>query len=224
MNEAREAILARIRTALGGTPAPVTVPRDYATSSTVDDVVALFVDRLHDYGATVVQTSPDGVVDAIAAQVRGSVRVAPGLPWTVAGGRPDNGASAAELNLVDTAVTGCAAACAATGTIVLDGSPDQGRRALTLIPDRHVCIVHTGQIVSIVPELVARLDPRRPLTYISGPSATSDIELTRVQGVHGPRQLVVIVVTSPAPGAAQRSLRSEERTLGAGTERLARHG
>jgi L-lactate dehydrogenase complex protein LldG len=197
MNEAREAILARIRTALGtGAAVPVTVPRDYATSSTVDDIVAMFVDRLHDYGATVVQTSPDGVADAIAAEVRGVVRVAPGLPWPVPDGQPDDGGPVAGLDRVDTAVTGCAAACATTGTIVLDGSPDQGRRALTLVPDRHVCIVHTGQIVGIVPELVARLDPHRPLTYISGPSATSDIELKRVQGVHGPRQLIVILVTS----------------------------
>jgi len=212
VSEAREAILARIRTALGtGTAAPVTVPRDYATSSDVDDVVAVFVDRLHDYGATVVQTSPDGVAEAIAAEVRGVVRVAPGLPWQVpdAAGRqgvggiavtPDDDGPVSDLDLVDTAVTGCAAACATTGTIVLDGSPDQGRRALTLVPDRHVCVVHTGQIVGIVPELVARLDPYRPLTYISGPSATSDIELKRVQGVHGPRQLIVILVTSSEGG------------------------
>ena len=223
MSEAREAILARIRTALGtGTAAPVTVPRDYATSSTVDDVLTLFVDRLHDYGATVVQTSPDGVAAAIAAEVRGVARVAPGLPWPVLDGQPDDGGPVTDLDLVDTAVTACAAACATTGTIVLDGSPDQGRRALTLVPDRHVCVVHIGQIVGSVPELVARLDPRRPLTYISGPSATSDIELKRVQGVHGPRQLVVIVVaSSPAPGASQRSVRSEEQTLGAGIEETA---
>jgi L-lactate dehydrogenase complex protein LldG len=212
MSEAREAILARTRTALGpGTAAPVSVPRDYATASSVDtepdgshrklhQLVATFIDRLHDYGATVVQTSADGVGDAIAAQVRGVVRVAPGLPWAVPGAQPDGGGRAAELDLVDTAVTACAAACATTGTIVLDGSPDQGRRALTLVPDRHVCVVHSGQIVDIVPELVARLDPRRPLTFISGPSATSDIELQRVQGVHGPRQLVVIVVTSSSEG------------------------
>jgi L-lactate dehydrogenase complex protein LldG len=212
VSQAREAILARIRTALGsdGT-APVNVPRDYATASTLDavpdgsqhtrrELVAQFIDRLHEYGATVVQSSPDGIADAIAEQVRGVVRVAPGLPWAVPGAQPDDGGRAAELDLVDTAVTACAAACATTGTIVLDGSPDQGRRALTLVPDRHVCVVHSGQIVGIVPELVARLDPRRPLTFISGPSATSDIELKRVQGVHGPRQLAVIVVTSSSEG------------------------
>jgi L-lactate dehydrogenase complex protein LldG len=212
MIEAREAILARIHTALGpGTAARINVPRDYTTSSPADaepdgsprvrpELVGLFIDRLHDYGATVVQTSADGVAGAIAAQVRGVVRVAPGLPWSVPGAQPDDGGRPAELDLVDTAVTACAAACATTGTIVLDGSPDQGRRALTLVPDRHVCVVRSGQIVEIVPELVARLDPQRPLTFISGPSATSDIELQRVHGVHGPRQLVVIVVTSSSEG------------------------
>jgi L-lactate dehydrogenase complex protein LldG len=154
----------------------------------------LFVDRLHDYGARVVSVSPDGVAAAVSEQVRGRVRVPPGLPWVVPGAEADDGGPAADLDAVDTAVTACAAACATTGTIVLDGSPDQGRRALTLVPDRHVCIVHSGQIVSSVPELIARLEPRRPLTFVSGPSATSDIELKRVQGVHGPRQLVVVLV------------------------------
>lgn len=205
MTAARDVMLARIREALGDTPPTVTVPREYARASTVDSLVPLFVDRLQDYKATVVLVDPDGVATALREQVRGRVRVAPGLPWLSAepgdvpnlGGAPvelDDGGPASELDAVDTAVTGCAAACATTGTIVLDGSPDQGRRALTLVPDRHVCVVHSSQIVGSVPELIARLDPRAPLTFVSGPSATSDIELKRVEGVHGPRQLVVIIV------------------------------
>jgi L-lactate dehydrogenase complex protein LldG len=204
MTSARDEILARVRTALGPNPAPVTVPRQYRRASTVDNVVELFADRLRDYGATVVHVTPDGVAAAIAEQVRGRVRVAPGLPWLETGPEGprvggvavevDDSGPPAELDAVDTAVTAVAAACAVTGTIVLDGSPDQGRRALTLVPDRHVCVVHTGQIVGTVPELIARLNPRAPLTFVSGPSATSDIELKRVKGVHGPRQLVVIIV------------------------------
>ncbi len=198
---AREEILARVRTALGSTPPPpVTVPRDYLRSSTMDNLVEIFTDRLLDYGATVVRVPPEGVAEAIAAQVRGRFRVAPGLPWTVPGAEPDDGGPVAELDAVDTAVTACAAACAQTGTIVLDGSPNQGRRALSLVPDRHVCVVHRAQIAGIVPQLLARRDLRRPTTFISGPSATADIELQRVSGVHGPRQLVVILVTDNKEG------------------------
>lgn len=191
----RAEVLDRIRRALGPSPAPVTVPRTYQRSSSVDNLVETFVDRLGDYDAVVVPTTAAGLVDALAAQVSGVVRVAPGLPWPVPGAIVDDGGDPVELDHVDTAVTACAAACAQTGTIVLDGSPDQGRRALTLVPDRHVVIVHTRQIVGTVPELVARLHPTRPITFVSGPSATSDIELTRVKGVHGPRQLVVVLVT-----------------------------
>ncbi len=194
---ARAEILDRIHRALGPSPAPVAVPRTYERSSYLDDVVATFVDRLDDYDASVVPADQAGLVDALAAQVSGIVRVAPGLPWPVPGATPDDGGDPTALDRVDTAVTACAAACAQTGTIVLDGSPDQGRRALTLVPDRHVVVVHTGQIVGTVPELLARLDPRRPITFISGPSATSDIELKRVKGVHGPRQLVVVLVRDP---------------------------
>ncbi len=99
-----------------------------------------------------------------------------------------------ELDGVDGTITGCAVAIAETGTVVLDGGPDQGRRALSLLPDLHVCVVLASQVAGSVPEALARLTPTAPLTWISGPSATSDIELQRVEGVHGPRRLEVIVV------------------------------
>jgi L-lactate dehydrogenase complex protein LldG len=99
-----------------------------------------------------------------------------------------------ELDALDTVITGCALAIADTGTIVLDGGAASGRRALTLVPDHHICIVHADQIVASVPDAIATLDPHTPLTFVSGPSATSDIELDRVEGVHGPRELDVVIV------------------------------
>ena len=117
-----------------------------------------------------------------------------GLGVEVADAIDDDDLTAAELDRIDTVVTEARLGIAETGTIVLDHGPGQGRRALTLVPDRHVCIVRADQVVADVPDAVALLDPTRPLTWISGPSATSDIELDRVEGVHGPRNLHVIVV------------------------------
>jgi L-lactate dehydrogenase complex protein LldG len=102
----------------------------------------------------------------------------------------------AELDTVDAVVTASAVAVAETGTIILDGSPDQGRRVITLVPDRHICLLRSSDITGILPEAMRRLDGTRPLTWISGPSATSDIELERVEGVHGPRHLEVVIVRS----------------------------
>ncbi len=133
---------------------------------------------------------------AAAAGESGRIVVPRGLPWPVDGATVDEGLPTMELNRFDTALTTCAAAAAETGTIVLDGGSGQGRPAVSLIPDRHICVVEATQVVQTIPELLARLDPRRPLTFISGPSATSDIELQRVEGVHGPRTLIVVLVSS----------------------------
>ena len=171
--------------------------------------LALFAERLADYRATVHQCGPDGLTAAVTAALTGSSQVvAPGdLPEEWLAGYPgpvlrDLAGSplpAADLDRAGTTVvTSCAVAIAETGTIVLDGGARQGRRALTLVPDHHVCVVHAGRIVRSVPAALARLaDPGRPVTLISGPSATSDIELNRVEGVHGPRRLEVVLVREP---------------------------
>ncbi|WP_088286527.1 LUD domain-containing protein [Kineosporia sp. A_224] len=214
---ARDEVLRRIRTALGRTggaaPQPSPVPRDYRTSLGQEPgapgLLDLLVDRLVDYKATVHRCAPDAVGATVAAALaaRGARRLAApsGLPagWLAAadvetvtdGAAQDGGAlPVATLDAVDGVVTGCAVAVAQTGTIVLDSSPDCGRRALTLVPDYHLIVVRADQVVGSVPEALPRLDPDRPLTWVSGPSATSDIELDRVEGVHGPRTLVVVLV------------------------------
>jgi L-lactate dehydrogenase complex protein LldG len=149
-------------------------------------------------------TRPPGAARGAAAprRITQRVLVPPGLPagWCPDGVPDEPGFTPHDLDGFAAVVTAAAAACAQTGTIALDGSPDQGRRAITLVPDVHVCVVAAEQVVETVPELVARLDPTRPTTFISGPSATSDIELERVEGVHGPRTLIVVLVTAgPAP-------------------------
>jgi L-lactate dehydrogenase complex protein LldG len=203
---AREETLGRIRTALGpDRPEPAAITRDYRTT---DDrsparLLDVLTDRLEDYKATVVRCAPSEVTAAVAAILRtalgehapGDVVVAPGVPadWRPDGAAEDDGRPAVALADYAATVTGVSVAIAETGTLVLDGSPVCGRRALSLLPDCLVCVVTADQVVGGVPEGLARLDPLAPLTMISGPSATSDIELQRVEGVHGPRTLLVVL-------------------------------
>lgn len=199
MTSAREEILGKVRAALVGVtpdPDPVMAP----VGARAADLVAHFAERVADYRATVVHCDPGDVATSVAAALPAGARVVvpPGLPAEyarqLADVLVDDALTAAELDEVDAVVTGCRVAIAETGTIVLDHAPDQGRRIISLVPDRHVCVVRADQIVADVPDAMAALDPSRPLTWISGPSATSDIELDRVEGVHGPRVLHVIVV------------------------------
>lgn len=206
MTDARSAVLARIRRALGDAPAVPEVPRGYrrvgehAPGSPA--LLDLLTDRLVDYRATVHRTTADrlrSTLDEVLVSTLpagGRLLVPPGLVDPPTGGETDHaGLTWADLDAFAAVLTESAAAAAETGTIALDGSPGQGRRAATLVPDRHICVVRAERVVQTVPELLGRLDPRRPLTFVSGPSATSDIELQRVEGVHGPRTLVVVLVT-----------------------------
>jgi L-lactate dehydrogenase complex protein LldG len=211
--EARADILRRIRAALGDAAAPE-VPRKYRTSDERprDEIVTLFAERVAEYRATVhrVGEAEVGATVQRIAEEEGARRL--GIPEDLATEwRPKPGDGAAALQLVedaelsvqeldglDGALTGCAVAIAETGTFVLDGGVGQGRRALSLVPDLHLCVVREDQVVGLVPEAVGKLEDAvragRPLTFVSGPSATSDIELDRVEGVHGPRVLHVVVV------------------------------
>ena len=207
---ARDEVLARIRRALADAPPPpATVPRTYRR----DDgrapgdaaLLDLLVDRLEDYKARVHRCTADELpatlARVLAAAGTRTLVVPPDLPEDWTAGLPvelrrDRPPLTVEaLDSADSVLTGCAVAVADTGTIVLDAGPDQGRRALTLVPDHHVCVVRAEQVVGLVPEALPRLDATRPLTWISGPSATSDIELDRVEGVHGPRTLEVVLVS-----------------------------
>ena len=205
---ARDEVLGRIRQARGEATGPLPVPRGYRATGDhtpgSEAVIAELVDRLEDYRATVVRTDSDddsvgaAVATALAGRGIHEALRPPGVPdaWVAAIGtaRTDDGtAGARELDAVPAVVTGCVVAVSETGTIALDGSPLCGRRAITLVPDTHVCVVRVEDVVQTVPEGLGRLDPGRPLTFVSGPSATSDIELRRVEGVHGPRTLIVVV-------------------------------
>ena len=205
---AREVMLARIRTALRSERAPVSeIVRDYRTTDDRPTEVLLdvLVDRLEDYKASVLRCAPPDVAATVSAALDAGlgpgwspadVVVAPGVPagWRPDGVAEDDGRPPVALADYAATVTGVAVAIAETGTLVLDGTPLSGRRALSLLPDCLICVVEAAQVVGGVPEGLARLDPVAPLTMISGPSATSDIELERVEGVHGPRTLVVVLV------------------------------
>jgi L-lactate dehydrogenase complex protein LldG len=197
---AREDVLAGVRRALAGAPkGQVGVPRGYratrAAGGPLHTTADLFAERVADYRAVVVRCAPEEVEDRIAEALghRTRVVVPDALPWHVEGAVRDDGLSALDLDALDAVVTAATVGIATTGTIVLSHGPGEGRRALTLVPDVHVCVVRADQVVADVPDAVAVLDPTRPTTWISGPSATSDIELDRVEGVHGPRNLHVIV-------------------------------
>ncbi|MEO6509489.1 MAG: LUD domain-containing protein [Nocardioides sp.] len=193
MSSARDEILGRVRTALAGTE-PAARPPIPAGSAPVD-VVTLFAERVADYRATVVRcTSRQLPSRLMAALPEGQVVIPSGLSVQVADAVVDDGLTPLELDACAAVVTDATVGIAETGTIVLDHGPGQGRRAITLVPDVHVCIVRADQVVADVPDAMPRLDPSRPLTWISGPSATSDIELDRVEGVHGPRTLIVLLV------------------------------
>jgi L-lactate dehydrogenase complex protein LldG len=205
--KAREEILGRIRSAHVATP-DHQIRREYVHTRDLSDPVGLFVERVQDYKATVIRTDPDNVAAAVAKSLVGARRVV--VPagfktsWQpgeidIVGDEPV--LSSDDLDGVDAVLTSAVVGIAVTGTIVLDHTEGQGRRALTLVPDLHVCVITAQQIVGDVPEAIARLtssvNAGHPLTWVSGPSATVDIELIRVHGVHGPRTLRVVLVESP---------------------------
>jgi L-lactate dehydrogenase complex protein LldG len=207
---ARDEVLGRVRSALADARGrEVEVPRGYRVrdEASHEQVVERFAGRVADYQANVLRAAAGELAEVLAGacRERGASRlvVPPGLPaeWAPEGVElvADDEFSPHDLDQLDGALTGCAVAIAETGTVVLDGGSGQGRRALTLVPDYHLCVVSEDQIVGLVPEAVGRLEEAarvgRPLTFVSGPSATSDIELSRVEGVHGPRKLDVVIVS-----------------------------
>jgi L-lactate dehydrogenase complex protein LldG len=204
--DARAEILGRIRAALSDAP-PEPPPAPAPPRIRIPDLAARFAERVADYRATVTRCGGDDIAvaaavrDALARHRAGRIVVAPGVPaaWRPDGALLDDPPLDLDaLDAVDGALTGAALGIAETGTVVLDGAPGSGRRAITLVPDLHVCVVREADLVPDVPDAIGALGPAivdgRPITLISGPSATSDIELERVEGVHGPRRLEVIIV------------------------------
>jgi L-lactate dehydrogenase complex protein LldG len=200
MSSAKDVILGRIRSALTDGAAVPPIPRDYRRDFGAPDL-DLLVERLTDYKAVVHRTADVAAAIAGIVGAGATVVVPTGLPtdWLPPTVTPlvDDTLPADRIAAADGVVTAAAVAVAETGTIVLDASPDQGRRIISLLPDLHICVLRPDQVVPSVPAAIARLDPTRPLTWISGPSATSDIELNRVEGVHGPRNLHVILWEAP---------------------------
>jgi L-lactate dehydrogenase complex protein LldG len=209
MSEARDAILGPVRQATarmappGGAEPPAAYRRDLGLPPAA--LLDRFADRLADYEVTVLRVAEAEIAATAAAQLaaRGirTLLIPPDLPetWRPSGPTlvPDSGQPARALNEIDGVMAGCAVGVAESGTIVLDAGPGQGRRAVTLLPDYFLCVVLAPQVVGLLPEAMPRLRPAidagRPLTFVSGPSATADIELNRVRGVHGPRTLDVVL-------------------------------
>ena len=205
MSAARAEVLGRIRSALGGAPAVPDVPRDYHPAGTAAVDLDRFCERVADYRATVHRVSQAELPAALAevAGRLGLARVGTALDVELDGVelvRDEPPLSIADLDGLDGVLTGCALGIAETGTLVLDGAGGSGRRALTLVPDVHLCVIAEDQVVASVPDAVAALAAAaaegRPITLVSGPSATSDIELDQVEGVHGPQTLEVFVVAA----------------------------
>jgi L-lactate dehydrogenase complex protein LldG len=216
---ARNEVLSRVRSALQNVPAherpeDCVITRDYlhAASESREEIIARFIEHVSEYKATVQHIDEDVLATTIATscQHRGIRRlVVPGdMPeaWIPAGVEPlhdhEQQLTYEQLDQSDGVLTCCAAGIAQTGTIILDGGKRQGRRVLTLLPDYALCLIWEEQIVGLVPEAISKIGQsdqqrKRPLTFISGPSATSDIELNRVEGVHGPRTLEVLVIHAP---------------------------
>ena len=203
---AKEEILSRITAALHDAPNPGQVPRNYRTTSDMAEaeLIELLVDRLEDYKAHVDVVDAPGLPATIVERLKDATSyvIPHGIDerWFDAADTrlridaPGAVLSVSELDETSAVLTSSAVSVAESGTIVLDGTANQGRRAISLVPDHHVCVVPVSSIVRLLPEALPRMDITRPLTWISGPSATSDIELERVEGVHGPRQLDVIIV------------------------------